>query len=191
MRQFTECLACSCLIDARDPACPFCGAAAPRSSSAPPWLALGFVLGLGMSDIGCVEKGGDTDSTVSASNTNSTPTNGEETTVDDTFPDASTYGGPDDTSATITSTSVTSSGDDSTSTSTTQDPTNDSFPDASTYGGPDESTSLSETTVDTETDDTETQGTETQGTETHSTESTIDPTNGDGSTYGGPDESTG
>jgi hypothetical protein len=165
MRQFNECVACSCLVDARDAACPFCGASAPRSTGVPgvPWLALGFVLGLGLFDIGCVDKMGDTtNDSLSAEGVtyagpdpyNSDPYG--DTTLDPTNAEGVTYAGPDETSFPLTT-----SGASTTSATTTDNPTNDpsNNAEASTYAGPDESTSLDETLSTTAEPDTET-GTE-------------------------------
>lgn len=172
MRQFTECLTCACLIDARDAACPFCGASAPRSAAAPTWQILGLFLGLGVADIGCVDKEPSPGDTVALTenNSNTDPTEGEATILDPTNEaEGGTYAGPTDGSETITETDTSG-----TTTTTTQDPTNS--PDASTYAGPDEDSSTEFTT---------------SGTSTGTTLETDPDPSGDASTYAGPDDSFG
>lgn len=190
MRQFTECLACSCLIDARDPACPFCGARTPRSSTAPAWAALSFAIGLGLANASCGPKGDDADdTTVSASETQTTPSNpGEETTFDNDTPDGVTYAGPDDESWTIDSTGPIP---DPSTTTTTSD---DSFPDASTYAGPDETWGTDplppDTDTDTDSSSTSSSSSSSSSSSTSDGESTTedpDSDSADASTYGGPD----
>lgn len=173
-KRLIDCPGCACLIDADDPRCPFCGAN-QRHGAAPLWLATTLLGGLGLAGLACdlpdvdtphFRQGSTTDSSsgetsTSSSGTTST-TSDAGTTLDDTTtsPDASTYGGPDDGTATIATTtgiptpeSSTSTGPDGTATmnppTSSSDPGtstfDDTYPDASTYAGPDESESLEPT----------------------------------------------
>lgn len=102
MRQFTECPACACLVDANELTCSFCGAGGPRSVGAPSWLAVGFALGLGAAACGPKDVGdSDTDdTTVSVSASASASVGGStgtgDTITDECFPDVPTYAGADE-----------------------------------------------------------------------------------------------
>lgn len=178
MRSYMDCPACSCLIDAKESSCPFCGATL-RSAGAPSWLTLGLALSLGMASVSCVDKNsgdpvGETVTDTQSSETTQT-NNGGQTTVDPDFPDGVTYAGPDEEW-------TTSWGSSSTGPTTLPDYTTS---DASTYAGPDETTTTDWTT----TGDTDTDGKSTESSTTTEGSSTTSDENdsADASTYGGPD----
>lgn len=126
MSAYVDCFACACLIRAREPSCPFCGASQRIAPAPSPRLSLGLTLGLGLATFSCGDKEGDTAADMSDSIAN-----------DDQNADAVTYAGPDDTW------SSSSIGNDS------------QEADAVTYAGPDETTSIGDgTTFGTTTDTT-------------------------------------
>lgn len=151
VRRLHDCPGCACLIAVEDAACPFCGAP-QRLVAAPVWLTA--VLVGGLAGLACDERGGptefrsgsstgSTDSTGGSTTTGTTSTatgsTGSGTSLDpsDSFPDGSTYGGPDETTVTDPGPFTTTiHGDSSTGPQ----------PDGSTYAGPDESTTIYPTT---------------------------------------------
>lgn len=111
---YVDCLTCDCLIRAREPSCPFCGAS---QRHAPARLSLGLVLGLGLAAVSCTGENGDTSSTIA-----------------ETSADAVTYAGPD--SWSTTDVSAGPGGSTTINDVTTHDA------DAVTYAGPDETTEV-------------------------------------------------
>jgi MYXO-CTERM domain-containing protein len=173
-RRFVDCLACACLIHDDDSSCPFCGAA-QRRTGAPLWLAASLVCGVGLADIACdtprgdappqlreqlgTSSGGTTTGTSGTTGTTGTTGIGTTgTTIDDstTFPDGSTYAGPDETTTaggtTWSDPGETTRGSTSADHTTTTDVTTSNGPgettssstsaDGTTYAGPDETTTL-------------------------------------------------
>jgi hypothetical protein len=154
MSAYVDCFACACLIRAREPSCPFCGASQHLAPAPSPKLSLGLTLGLGLAAFSCGDKEEDTASdtiaeTVEADavtyagpdsweSTNSGPgittTEDVGTTIDydSSEADGTTYAGPDENTTT---------GDASTTSGTTSGTTSDTDSqeaDAVTYAGPDE-----------------------------------------------------
>lgn len=142
MLAYVDCLACACLIRARESSCPFCGAS-QRHAPAPARLGLGLVLGLGLAATSCSDdKSGKSTVTI----------------ADDDSADAVTYAGPDEWGT--SETSAGSVGTTATGVTTVNDGPDDADADAVTYAGPDETTWIDEPTSTTDTSST-TQGTET------------------------------
>ncbi|HEY0138513.1 MAG TPA: hypothetical protein VGB85_30725 [Nannocystis sp.] len=183
MRAYQDCPGCACLVGAHEAACPFCGQAL-RSVTASGWLTLGLVLSLGTVSISCGDKDGETDDTVTASNSDSQgPDSNGDVTDTNPYPDGVTYAGPDESSVSDPYASTSDSSDPNT--------TPDSSPDGSTYAGPDENStttgdeSSGSTGADTEGSSGSTGDTE-GGSGSTTTPDTSD-SNGDGATYAGPD----
>jgi hypothetical protein len=163
MSAYVDCFACACLIRAREPSCPFCGASqrlAPAPSSK---LSLGLTVGLGLAAFSCGDKEEETAS---------------DTIADSSEADAVTYAGPDSLDSTTGpgSTTVEDLG-------TTTIINDSSEADAVTYAGPDETTAIGDATTSGTTSDT------TSGT-TSGTTSDTDPQEADAVTYAGPDETS-
>lgn len=150
-RRFHDCPGCACLIAVEDTLCIFCGAP-QRFVAAPVWLTAALVGGL--AGLACDERDrptefrsgsstGSTDTTGGGTTSDTTGTStgstGSGTTLDpsDTFSDASTYGGPDESTLTDPGPPATTSGD-----STGPQPESG----GSTYAGPDEFTTTVPTT---------------------------------------------
>jgi hypothetical protein len=156
MRPLIDCPDCACLLDTREPACPFCGAVVRRTDG---WSVLGLGFMIGLATAACGDKSGTSTGTESTSTgdtsgtdatgtgTGTTGTTDVGTTIGDsavptTFGETAAYAGPDTTIDTLPDdTSTTESATDTgTDTGTGTDTASSTgFPETSAYAGPDTS----------------------------------------------------